>query len=144
MITRTIGETITFQHPFRLSGADDLQPAGRYLVETDEELIQSLSFPAYRRLSTFIHLAGRPNSSELARVVDTVPAKLAAALAIDAQAHEIVPISTHQRPTRPYERKRGAKEIVIAGAQRWLALNATELKWTTLIVGGMALAGLFT
>jgi hypothetical protein len=85
MITRTIGETITFLHPFRLSGADELQPAGRYLVETDEELIQSLSFPAYRRLSTFIHLAGRPNSNELARVVDIDPTELASVRARDAR-----------------------------------------------------------
>ena len=142
MSTRTTNETITFKHPFKLSELDEVQPAGRYVVETNEELIQGLSFPVHRRLSTFIHLAGRPNS-ELARVVDTDPAKLAAALAIDAQAQEIVPISTHQRPTRPYERKRGAKEIVIEGGQRWLALNATELKWTALVVGGVALAALF-
>ena len=142
MSTRTTNETITFMHPFKLSELDEVQPAGRYVVETNEELIQGLSFPVYRRLSTFIHLAGSPNSSELARVTD--PAKLAAARAIDARAEEIVPISTLQRPTRPYERRRGAKEIVIEGAQRWLALNATELKWTALVVGGMALAGLFT
>ena len=144
MSTRTTNETITFMHPFKLSELDEVQPAGRYVVETNEELIHGLSFPVYRRLSTFIHLAGRANSSELARVVDTDPAKLAAALAIDGQAQEIVPISTHQRPTRPYERKRGAKEIVIEGGQRWLALNATELKWTALVVGGVALAALFT
>ena len=144
MSTRTTNETITFKHPFKLSELDEVQPAGRYVVETNEELIQGLSFPVYRRLSTFIHLAGSPNSSELARVVDTDPAKLAAARAIDARAQEIVPISTLQRPTRPYERRRGAKEIVIEGGQRWLALNATELKWTALVVGGVALAALFT
>ena len=144
MSTRTTNETITFKHPFKLSELDEVQPAGRYVFETNEELIQGLSFPVNRRFSTVIHLAGRPNSSELARVVDIDPTKLAAALAIDAQAQEVVPISTHQRPTRLYERKRGAKEIVIQGGQRWLALNATELKWTALIVGGVALAGLFT
>ena len=144
MSTRTTNETITFKHPFKMSELDEVQPAGRYVVETNEELIQSLSFPVYRRLSTLIHLAGRPNSSELARVVDIDPTKLAAALAIDAQAQEVVPISTHQRSTRAYEKKHSTKEIVIEGAQRWLALNATELKWTALIVGGMALATLFT
>jgi hypothetical protein len=91
MTTRTTSETITFLHPFRLSGADDIQPAGQYLVETDEELIQSLSFPAYRRLSTLIHLAGRPNRNELARVVDIDPAELAAARARDAQAQGTAP-----------------------------------------------------
>lgn len=94
MTTRTSSETVTFMHPFRLSGVDEVQPAGRYLVETDEELLQTLSFPAYRRLSTFIHLAGRPNSSELARVVNIDPAELAAALARDAQAQETAPTLT--------------------------------------------------
>lgn len=88
MIARTSSKTVTFLHPFKPSEADELQPAGRYLVETDEELLQTLSFPAYRRLSTFIHLAGRPNSNGLARVVDIDPAELAAALARDAQAQE--------------------------------------------------------
>jgi len=88
MTTRTRGETVTFAHPFRLRGADDLLPPGHYLVETEEEMIQGLSFPAYRRLSTCIHLAGRPGSSELARVVDIDPAELAAALAKDVRVHE--------------------------------------------------------
>jgi hypothetical protein len=95
MTTRTTSETITFLHPFRLGGADDIQPAGRYLVETDEELIQNLSFPAYRRVSTFIHLAGRPNSNELARVVELAPAELAAVRARDARAQEIGPTVPH-------------------------------------------------
>jgi hypothetical protein len=110
MITRTIGETITFQHPFRLSGADDLQPAGRYLVEIDEELIQSLSFPAYRRLSTFIHLGGRPNSNELARVVDIDPTELASVRARDGRAQKIAPTSTHWPAVRAHEERVAQKK----------------------------------
>ena len=85
MTVRTRDETVTFQHPFRLRGVDELLPAGRYLVETDEELLQTLSTPAYRRVSTFIRLGGRPNSSELARLIDIDPTELAAALAEDAR-----------------------------------------------------------
>jgi hypothetical protein len=29
MTTRTNTETVTFQHPFRLSGTDEVQPAGQ-------------------------------------------------------------------------------------------------------------------
>ncbi|MGH7088330.1 MAG: hypothetical protein ACREFQ_05470 [Stellaceae bacterium] len=86
MTTRTRCETITFLHPFRLSGVDDIQPAGPYLVETDEETIDALSFPAYRRLFTFIRLGGRPGSTETSRAVDVEPAELAAALAKDAES----------------------------------------------------------
>ena len=85
MTTRTRSKTITFRHPFRLSAVDDLQPAGPYLVETDEERIDGLSFPAYRRLSTLIRLAGRPGSTELSRAVSIDPAELAAALANDGE-----------------------------------------------------------
>ncbi len=92
MTTRTSRETVTFRHPFRLSGADDLIPAGSYLVETDEELIEYLSFPAWHRLSTLIHLAGRPGSTELGRVMPIDPAELAAAQADDAGAPATAPL----------------------------------------------------
>jgi hypothetical protein len=86
MTMRTSSKTITFLHPFKLSGVDDVQPAGRYVVETDEELIQGVSFPVYRRLSTLLRLAGSPGSTESARIIDIDPAELAAALAKDADA----------------------------------------------------------
>ena len=144
MTTRTSGETVTFLHPFRLSGADELQPAGRYLVETDEELLQGLSFPAYRRQSTFMCLAGRANSNELARVVDIDPAELEAALARDAQVPVSAPILTDRTVAGVPARKRPAREVLTEGWNCWLALNANELTWMALVVGGTALAALFT
>ena len=45
MATRTSGKTVTFRHPFKLTGADDLQPAGPYVVETDEEMLPTSSLP---------------------------------------------------------------------------------------------------
>jgi len=36
--------------------ADGVRPAGTYTVETDEELIEGLSFPAYRRVATVMLL----------------------------------------------------------------------------------------
>jgi hypothetical protein len=142
--TRTSVETVTFRHAFTLSGAEEEQPAGRYLVETDEELLQSLSFPAYRRLATYIHLAGRPNSNETARVVDINPAELSSALARDGFAQNSSPMLTDRTATGIPATRLGAKAIVIEGWNRWLALNATDLIWTALVVGGVALAVLFT
>ena len=40
MTVRTTSMTVTFVHPFNLSGTDEVQPAGIYTVETDEELLQ--------------------------------------------------------------------------------------------------------
>lgn len=54
MTMRTTTKTITFHRPFKLRGVDRLLPAADYRVVTDEELIEGLSFPAYRRVSTVI------------------------------------------------------------------------------------------
>jgi len=63
MTIRTTRTTVTFKHPFSLQGADGPLPAGDYQVLTDEELIDGLSFLAYRRVATLIFpLAARPNS----------------------------------------------------------------------------------
>ena len=54
MSVRSRRETITFQHPFRIRGVDRLLPSGAYGVITDEEMIEGLSFPAFRRVATMI------------------------------------------------------------------------------------------
>ena len=55
MTIRTTKKTLTFARPFVLGGVGPLPP-GSYDVETDEELVESLSFPFYRRVATMIHL----------------------------------------------------------------------------------------
>jgi hypothetical protein len=54
MTVRSRRETITFKHPFRIRGVDRLLPAGAYEVITDEEMIEGLSFVAFRRIATMI------------------------------------------------------------------------------------------
>lgn len=54
MTIRTRRESVTFASPFALPGLEGLQPAGTYVVETDEELLEQLSFTAYHRVSTSI------------------------------------------------------------------------------------------
>jgi hypothetical protein len=54
MIARTLSKTVVFSKPFLLKGVDRLLPAGDYRVVTDEELIEALSFPVYRRVSTVV------------------------------------------------------------------------------------------
>jgi hypothetical protein len=50
MIMRTQRRFVVFSNPFVLKGIDRLLPPGRYEVVTDEELIEGLSFPVYRRV----------------------------------------------------------------------------------------------
>jgi hypothetical protein len=54
MTTRSRRETITFKHSFRINGIDRSLPPGDYEVITDEEMIEGLSFAAYRRVATMI------------------------------------------------------------------------------------------
>ena len=56
MTIRSRRETVTFKHPFRLRGVDRLLPAGSYKVITDEEMIEGLSFAAFRRVATLIEV----------------------------------------------------------------------------------------
>jgi hypothetical protein len=88
---RTTRKTVTFIHPFNLSGVDEEQPAGTYTVETDEELLQTSSVPAYKRISTLIRLPARPGSTVLTQIVEVNPLELAAVLARDAQPEETIP-----------------------------------------------------
>jgi hypothetical protein len=54
MTIRSRREVVTFKHTFQIRGIDRQLPAGEYEVITDEEMIEGLSFAAYRRIATMI------------------------------------------------------------------------------------------
>ena len=58
MTTRSRRETVHFRHPFRIKGIDRLLAPGAYEVVTDEEMIEGLSFPSFRRVATMIMVPG--------------------------------------------------------------------------------------
>lgn len=58
MNTRSSRKRVSFSHPFILSGYSDELPAGDYEILVEEELLQGLSFEAYRRTSTYMVVAG--------------------------------------------------------------------------------------
>ena len=85
MLNRTRREDIVFRRPFSLKGWAEPQPAGTYSVETDEELIEGLSFPAYRRVATTI--TRRTNrAGGLVQAIPVDPRELAEARAKDGAA----------------------------------------------------------
>lgn len=92
MAIRTSKKTVTFTKPFVLGGFDEVLPAGAYSVETDEELLEGVSFPAYRRILTLIHLHPRPSRPGLTRTLTIDPNELDAALQRD-QAPAEVPVA---------------------------------------------------
>jgi hypothetical protein len=66
MTTRTRRETVTFKHPAHIKGVERTIPAGSYEVITDEEMIEGISFPCYRRVATMIVVPGeRPHQSSM-------------------------------------------------------------------------------
>ena len=68
MTTRTSNKTVTFALPFLLKGIDRELAAGSYRVVTDEELIEELSFPVYRRISTMIFVPAQASSVEMVAI----------------------------------------------------------------------------
>lgn len=49
---------VAFRHPVQIKGIGRLLPAGAYEVVTDEEMIEGLSFPCFRRIATMIIVPG--------------------------------------------------------------------------------------
>jgi hypothetical protein len=84
MTTRSRRETITFQHPFRIRGIDRLLPPGAYEVITDEEMIEGLSFAAFRRVATMIMVPAAPPRSSTMEMISIGSVDLSDAQRIDA------------------------------------------------------------
>jgi hypothetical protein len=100
MVTRTKRVTLTFQHSFSLKGVDRRLAAGQYEVVMDEELIEELSFPVYRRVATMMMILlpvdARRSSIEM---VTVDPADLATAHERDqAAASPATPAATQRAP----------------------------------------------
>ena len=84
MTMRISRKDVTFRRPFSLSGIDEVQAAGTYTVETNEELIEGLSFPAWRRTATVFLLRHPPGSSGTSQDLDIDPRELEAVQESDA------------------------------------------------------------
>ena len=134
---RTTSKTVTFMHPFSLSETDEVHPAGAYTVETDEELLEPSSLPAaYRRIATLLRLE-RTTGTVQTEIVETNPVELAGALARDAQPDVTAAQPAHSEGVVSRKRTRGRVESFREGWKDWVRLNATDLIWTALVIGGV-------
>jgi hypothetical protein len=84
MTTRSRRETITFKHSFRINGIDRSLPPGDYEVITDEEMIEGLSFAAYRRVATMIVVPAAPPRNLTMEMISIGSVDLSDAQRIDA------------------------------------------------------------
>ncbi len=79
---------VTFRRPFALKGVGSAVPPGTYRVEAEEERVEGLSFPARRRVATFIRLPEAGHGAGSSQVLPVDPQELAKALARDAAVDE--------------------------------------------------------
>lgn len=88
MNIRSTRSTITFSNPFTLSGYTGDLPAGDYEVLVEEELLQGLSFEAYRRSATYLTVRGKGARAGRSEMRVTTESDLKEALRRDKVATE--------------------------------------------------------
>ncbi|WP_211275948.1 hypothetical protein [Thalassospira mesophila] len=85
-ITRVSHKQVEFSGPFKLKGYDETFPGGDYDVETEEELIEGVSFLAYRRTATLLHVP----STAGARTLPIDPRELDRAILMDRDQCDVI------------------------------------------------------
>ncbi len=62
MLTRSTRSQVTFSNAFSLGDGQCDLPAGTYEIVVEEDLLQGISFEAYRRTATYLIVVGRGNT----------------------------------------------------------------------------------
>ena len=78
-----------------MKGVGRVLPAGNYEIVTDEELIEGLSFPVYRRVATMM-LAYSKSSGVPSTEMLIDPRDLVAAMERDKQTAKVTAVSAKQ------------------------------------------------
>ncbi|WP_249694079.1 hypothetical protein [Stappia sp. WLB 29] len=76
MTTRTTQTVVHFQTSFLVSDIVEPQPPGDYQVDREDELIEGLSWIAWRRVGTFIHLPAIGVRAAIRQLVPIDPAEI--------------------------------------------------------------------
>lgn len=74
MTLRASRSTVSFAHPFALAGMAGHLPAGDYEVLVEDELLQGLTFEAYRRSATYLLVrgqGGRRGGTEMRKITES-------------------------------------------------------------------------
>ncbi len=79
MTPRSRSSSVVFNHPFELKGVDRILPPGDYRIVADEELIEELSFPVYRRIATMMFVPAASHHASSVEMVTIDPQELQAA-----------------------------------------------------------------
>lgn len=85
MSGRSTESTVTFRRPFALKALGGALPAGTYRLRVDEDEIADLSFLAYQRVATVLHVPAVGVARGLQQEFTVDPEELEQALAADAR-----------------------------------------------------------
>jgi len=83
-------------------------PAGDYTVDTYEELVQGLSFPVYRRVSTQLHMRNIPGHPGRSQTLEIDPQELE-----DAMAHKNALPTVAEETSSPTNKKTPTKKAAL-------------------------------
>ncbi|RVT82583.1 hypothetical protein DXV76_15175 [Rhodobacteraceae bacterium CCMM004] len=90
MLTRSTRSMVTFANVFTIGDSQQEHPAGTYEVVVEEELLQGLSFEAYRRIATHLMVRGRGGAGGQMALHTTTKEDLEYAVACDRALFECI------------------------------------------------------
>jgi len=88
MLTRSTRSKVTFSNDVTIGDNQRELPAGTYEIIVEEELIQGLSFEAYRRTATYRMVRGRGSNAGQTTMQMTTKEELENAMACDRALSE--------------------------------------------------------
>lgn len=88
MLSRSSRSKVTFSNPFTVGSSQELLPPGTYEVVVEEELLQGLSFEAYRRSATHLVVRGKGDRVGQTTMHSTTQEELDHAIACDQRRLE--------------------------------------------------------
>lgn len=88
MTNRSADSIVTFKHPFAIGTHGSELPAGAYRLTVEEELIEGLSFAAFRQTSTVLEVPAIGVSSPIRQYINVNQDDLDAALYKDSTRAE--------------------------------------------------------
>lgn len=85
MLEKTTEKLIDFNHPFSIGALVTPLEAGTYRLTVDEELIEGLSFPAYRTVASHLEIPAVGHSLGRSQYLQVTVDEIEEALKADAE-----------------------------------------------------------
>ncbi len=90
MLTRSTRSMVTFSNDFMIGDSQWELPPGTYEILVEEELLQGISFEAYRRTATYLMVRGRRSNTGQTTMQLTTKEDLEHAIACDQALSETI------------------------------------------------------